>query len=182
LNKKPPSEIPALDQIREQVVKDYRYSQALNLARQAGMDFYPTLTNGLGQGKTLAAICASAKLQSVEAPPLSLSTRDLPEVENHVTLNQYKQLMITTPLGKASNFQMTTEGGLILYVKAKLPLDEAKVSASLPAFMNAVRQNRQNEAFNDWFRKEAEKGLRDTPLAQQQPAPTMSTAPKAKKS
>jgi hypothetical protein len=90
--------------------------------------------------------------------------------------------MITTPLGKASNFQMTTEGGLILYVKAKLPLDEAKMSASLPAFMNTVRQNRQNEAFNDWFRKEAEKGLRDTPLAQQQPAPAMSTAPKAKKS
>jgi hypothetical protein len=48
--------------------------------------------------------------------------------------------------------------------------------------MNTVRQNRQNEAFNDWFRKEAEKGLRDTPLAQQQPAPAMSTAPKAKKS
>jgi hypothetical protein len=182
LNKKLPSEIPVLDQIREQVVKDYRYSQALNLARQAGMDFYPTLTNGLAQGKTLAAICASAKLQLVEAPPLSLSTRDLPEVENHVTLNQYKQLMITTPLGKASNFQMTTEGGLILYVKAKLPLDETKMSASLPAFMNTVRQNRQNEAFNDWFRKEAEKGLRDTPLAQQQPAPTMSPAPKAKKS
>ena len=97
-------------------------------------------------------------------------------------MNQFKQLAFTTPPGKVSNFQMTTEGGLIVYVKAKLPLDEAKMTASLPAFSNAVRQNRQNEAFNDWFRKEAEKGLRDTPLARQQPAPTMGPAPNAKKS
>jgi hypothetical protein len=180
--KKLPSEIPSLEQIRDQVVKDFRYSQALNLARKAGTDFYPTLTNGLAQGKTLSAICASAKLQLVAVPPFSLSTRELPEVEDHVTLNQFKQLTFGTPPGKVSSFQMTTEGGLIVYVKAKLPLDEAKMNASLPAFMNAVRQNRQNEAFNDWFRKEAEKGLRDTPLARQQPAPSMGAAPNAKKS
>ena len=77
---------------------------------------------------------------------------------------------------------MTAEGGVIVYVKAKLPLDEAKMNASLPAFANDVRQSRQNEAFNDWFRKEAEKGLRDTPLARQQPPPAMGPGPKAKKS
>ena len=182
LSKKLPSEIPPLEQIRDQVVRDYRYSQALNLARQAGMDFYQTLTNGLAQGKTLSAVCAGAKLGLVEVSPFSLSTRELPEVEDHVALNQFKQLTYTTPLGKVSNFQMTTEGGAIVYVKAKLPLDESKMSTNMPAFMNAVRQSRQNEAFNDWFRKQAEKGLSDTPLARQQPAPTMGPGPKAKKS
>ena len=44
-------------------------------------------------------------------------------------------------------------------MKSKVPLDEAKITATLPAFLNAVRQSRQNEAFNDWFRREAEKGL-----------------------
>ena len=63
LNKKIPSEIPPLDQIRAQVVQDYQYSQALNLARKAGMDFYQTLTNGLAQGKTPAAICADGQTQ-----------------------------------------------------------------------------------------------------------------------
>ena len=181
-NNKLPSEIPTLDQIRNQVVADYKYSQALGLARKAGMDFYQTLTNGLAQGKTFSAVCASAKLQVAAVPPFSISSRDLPEVEDHVTLNQYKQITFTTQPGKVSNFQMTTEGGVIVYVKAKLPLDEAKMSASLPAFSNAVRQNRQNEAFNDWFRKEAEKGLRDTPLARQQAAPSMSPGPTPKRS
>ena len=66
-------------------------------------------------------------------------------------------------------------------MKSKLPLDEAKMNATLPAFANAVRNSRQNEAFNDWFRREAERGLRDTPLAKPQATPAMSSRPKAKK-
>jgi len=182
LGKKLPSEVPPLDQIRAQVVKDYQYNQALDAARKAGAAFYQTLTNGLAQGKTVAAICAEAKLQLVEVPPFSLSTRELPQVEDHLPLNQYKQIAFTAPLGKVSPFQMTTEGGVIVYVNSKLPLDEANMNASLPAFANSVRQSRQNEAFNDWFRREAEKGLRDTPLARPETPPALSPSPKAKKS
>jgi hypothetical protein len=42
--------------------------------------------------------------------------------------------------------------------------------------------SRQTEAFNQWFQKEAEKGLRDTPLARPPVSPSMSSAPNAKKS
>ena len=182
LVKKLPSEIPPLDQIRARVEQDYRLTQALNLARNAGAASYQMLTNGLAQGKTVEAICAEAKLQLVEMPPFSLSTRELPQVEERIALNQFKQIAYTSPLGKVSPFQMTTDGGIIVYVKSKLPLDEAKMNTSLPAFANYVRQSRQNEAFNDWFRREAEKGLRDTPLARPQTQPASSSSPRAKKS
>jgi len=181
LNKKIPSEIPPLDQIRAQVVSEYRHSQALNLARQTGMNFHQLLTNGVAQGKTPESVCAAAKLSLENLPPLSLSTRQLPAVEDHLSLNQFKQISFSTPVGKVSNFQMTPEGGIIVYVKSKLPLDEAKITANLPAFLNAVRLNRQSEAFSEWFRHEADKGLRDTPLARQQ-QPTMNPAPAARKS
>ena len=181
-NKKIPSEIPALDKIRARVEKDYQLGQAQDLARKAGLVFYPTLTNGLAQGKTVAALCADAKLQLVGLPPISISTRELEQVSEHLPLNQFKQLAFGTTVGKVSPFQMTTAGGVIVYVKSKLPLDEAKMITALPTFANAVRQNRQNEAFNSWFRKEAEKGLRDTPLARQEASPAMKAAPpKAKK-
>ena len=62
-------------------------------------------------------------------------------------------------------------------MRERLPLELAKMTAELPAFMNSVRQARQNEAFNDWFRKEAEKGLRDTPIFQK-PPPQMTGSPK----
>ena len=182
LAKKLPSQIPTLDEIRARVVRDYQFSQALNLARGAGTAFYHTLTNEMAQGKAVSAICAEAKHPLVEMPPFSLSTRELPQVEEHLPLNQYKQIAFTAPLGKVSPFQMTTDGGVIVYVKSKLPLDVTKMNESLPAFANYVRQSRQNEAFNDWFRKEAEKGLRDTPLARPQTPPALSTTSKAKKS
>jgi SurA N-terminal domain len=181
-DKKLPSEIPALDQIRPRVVKDYEHDRAHALAVGAGMAFYPTLTNDLAQGKPFASICLNAKLKPVPVPPVSLSTRALPAVEDQVSLNQYKQLAFTTPIGRPSPFQQTSDGGLIVFVKEKLPLDEAKMNASLPAFANYVRQNRQSEAFNDWFRKVADKGLRDTPLARPPTPPSMSSATKAKKS
>ena len=103
-------------------------------------------------------------------------------MEDHLPLNQYKQIAFTAPLGMVSPFQMTTEGGVIVYVKSKLPLDVANMTASLPAFANSVRQSRQNEAFNDWFRREMDKGLRDTPLAKPGTSPALRSSPKAKKS
>jgi len=135
----------------------------------------------LAKGKTFAAVCADAKLKPTEIPPFSLSTRDLPEIEDHVRINTLKELAFRTPAGRISEFQDTAEGGLILNVKSKLPLDENKMRTELPAFVSYVRQRRQEEAFEAWFRKEADKGLRDTPIArQQQPPPVM--APGAGKS
>ena len=182
LVQKIPSQIPPLEQIRGQVETDYKLSQALNLARQAGASFYVTLTNEMAKGKTVAAICSEAKVKLEDLPPFSLSTRSLPGVDEHLPLNQFKQMAFGTTVGKVSPFQMTAGGGAIVYVKAKLPLDEAKMTANLPAFANAVRQSRQNEVFNEWFNQEARKGLRDTPLAKPQtPPPAMSSAPKGKK-
>jgi hypothetical protein len=171
LDKKIPSEIPPLDRIRERVTEDFKYNQALNQARQAGASFYPVLTNELAQGKSFASICLNSKFKPIPLPPFSLSTQDLPDIEGRVSLNQVKQLAFSTPVGKPSNFQPTPDGGLILFVKTKLPLDQARMSAELPAFVNRLRMSRENEAFNEWFRKEAERGLRDTPALRQQPPP-----------
>ena len=172
LNKKIPSEIPPLDQIRERVVLDYKHVQALMKARMTGADFHRTLTNSMAQGKSFAAACVEAKLKPVALPPFSLSTRSLPDVD--VSMDQLKQLAFGTAPGKVSGFQGTRDGGIILYVKAKLPLDEARMQADLPAFMRQERQKRQDEAFHLWFSKQASTALRDTPIARpQQPPPAM---------
>lgn len=172
-----PREIPTLEKIHDQVVADYKYSQALILARKTGFEFAHSLTNSLGQGKSFDAACADAKLKSVTLPPFSISTRSLPEAEDHIQLNGsrtqmgLKDIAFSTIPGKASGFHPTSEGGIILYVKSKLPLDEAKMKSELPAFTSYVRQSRSREAFDAWFRKEAEKGLRDIPYFQQKQAP-----------
>ena len=44
------------------------------------------------------------------------------------------------------------------------------MKTDLPAFTATLRQIRHNDAFNEWFRKQAEEGLRTTALAQMQAA------------
>lgn len=172
-----PRETPTLDQVRDKVVSDYKHSQATMQAQFAGRSFYQTLTNGLAQGKAFTNLCAEAHLKTLELPPFSISTRAVPEIEDFVSLTQLKQMAFSTTPGKVSNFQSTPEGGLILYVKNKLPLDESKAKADLPTFIASVRRSRQQEAFEDWFRKQEEKGLADTPVGQAKNPPTMSAPP-----
>lgn len=175
LNKKLPSENPTFDFIRDQVEADYKRNEARNAARRAGAQFSQTLSNSLAQGKSFTALCTNASLKPVNLPPFSLSTREVPEAEDHISLDGrfgLKEIAFSTPPGTASGFQTTADGGMVLFVKARLPIDQAKMKADLPAFMAYVRQNRQTEAFNTWFNKEMQKGLIDTPLArppQQQP-------------
>ena len=67
---------------------------------------------------------------------------------------------------------------MIVYVKARLPLDETKLKTDLPAFTAMLRQYRQNDAFNEWFRKNAEEGLRSTAFTQLQPSEMRGAPPK----
>ncbi|MFO1487112.1 MAG: SurA N-terminal domain-containing protein [Verrucomicrobiota bacterium] len=169
-NKRIPSEIPPLAQILSRVEADCKITQAARLARQAGTQFAITLTNGLAQGKTFAGICTDAKVKPTLVPPFSLSTRELPEVEDHITLNQFKQIVFDTQPGKSSGFVPTREGGVVVLVQQHLPIDEAKLRADMPEFLKNVRQARQNEAINLWYRREAERSLRGTLLQQRQAA------------
>src|SRR6185295_7501105 len=112
--KKIPSEIQPLDRIRERVTADFRFTQAIQMARQAGTNFSAALTAGLAAGKTFSAVCDEAKVKPVALPPFSLATRTLPELEERVSLPQLKQIAFKTPVGKTSNFVPTIEGGLVL--------------------------------------------------------------------
>jgi hypothetical protein len=171
LDKRLPSEIPPLDQIRTRVTEDFKTYQAITQARTEGAAFYSTLTNEMAKGRTFAAVCLGAKLKPISLPPFSLSTQDVPEVDGRVSMNQLKQMAFSTPVGKASVFQPTPEGGFILYVNSKLPMDIARMNEELPAFIGRVRANRENDAFQQWLRSESQKGLRDVPMLQQAPPP-----------
>ena len=157
-----PSTIPPLAELHSQVQADAQYNQAGMMARSQGLMFAHTATNGLASGKTFAGICTDAKVKPTVLPPFSLNTRELSEVEGLLELNQLKQVVFDTQPGKVSNFYPTRMGGVVVYVQQQLPVDEAKMRAEMPEFVKAVRQQRQNEAVNFWYRREAEKSLRDT--------------------
>ena len=164
-----PSENPPFATVKERVESDFKLSQATQTARNTGGMFAQSATNGLAQGKAFTALAADVKAKPILLPPFSLSTRKLEEVEDHISLQQFMQVAFSTPVGEVSQFVPTMAGGMVLYVKDKLPLDEKKVTAELPEFINLLRQARQREAFEQWFNHEAPQALSDTPVVRRQP-------------
>jgi len=173
LDKKIPRETPPLDQIRDRVTADYKRAQAMRMAQQDAAGLAASATNGFAQGKSFTNICAEANVKMLPLPPFSISTRSLKEVEDSVPLSQVKQAAFGTSPGKVAPVVPTSEGAMVLYVAAKLPLAPANEAKDLPTYLAQLRRTRQQEAFDEWLRRQAETGLRDTPLARPKPPPAL---------
>lgn len=156
---KVPSEIQPLDKIKDKVTSDYRNFMATDLARKAGQAFHITLTNGLAAKKAFADICAAEKVKILDLPPIAASTRSLTNLDSRVNLRVLQSIALDMAVGTVSPFraaQPPIEGGYIVYAKSRPAISEAKLKEELPSFVNQIRNLRQNEAFQQWFRKQVE--------------------------
>jgi hypothetical protein len=152
-----PGENPTFEKVQDKVTADFKNAQALDLARKAGTNFQATLfTSLLQSNKSFAAICSEAKLPTVTLPPFSATTTTLTNLDERINLRRLQELGFELKPGQSSSFVTGPDGGWILYVRARLPFDEAKVKEELPKFVATLRQYRQGEAFNRWFSKQAE--------------------------
>ena len=159
LKGKIPSELQPLDKIKDKVTADYKTFMALEQLRKAGQAFQVTLAISLAAKKSFADICAAEKIKVIDIPPISAGTRSLTNVDARVSLRVLQSLALDMEVGKASQFvsaQPPTEGGFIVYAKSRPAIDDAKLKAELPAFVSQMRVYRQNEAFQQWFRKQVE--------------------------
>ena len=156
---KVPSELQPLEKVQDKVTADYKNFMALEMARKAGQSFQTNLTNGLAMKKSFAEICVSEKVKVIDLPPFSSSSSGLTNLDERISLRLLQSVASEMEVGKASSFlpaQPPSEGGFTLYVKARPPIDEAKLKAELPDFVNRVRVYCHNEAFQQWFRKQVE--------------------------
>lgn len=177
-NKLLPSEQPSFESIREKVTADYRFIEAAMKAQQQAVEFQATATNGLATGKSFAEICGKAGIKPVSLTPFSLSTRELPEIEKQLDLSMLKRVAFETTPGHVGQVLPSADGAAVVYIQAKLPVDETKMRANLPEFTRSVHQVRRSEVFNEWFRREAEKAFSTLPYFQQKQAQLQGTAGK----
>ncbi len=150
-----PGEIPPLASVADKVAVDYRLSVALAAARRAGEQFDAGVTNAVLDAKAFVKAAEAAKGRAEMLPPFSLSTQEAPEaIKDRVGLDMLKQVAFTTMVGKTSRFVPTEDGGFVVYVTARSPVDEAKLKKELPDFLAYLRQVRESEAMNAWFNRE----------------------------
>jgi hypothetical protein len=148
---------PPLEEISEKVTNDYKNFMAQDMARKTGMAFGTNVTNGLALKKSFEEICKAENVKAVDVPPFSDVTQSLTNFDARINVRLLQNLSREMEIGKATSYvPFSQEAGLVLYVKGRPKLDDAKVQAALPEFMGQLRIYRQNEAFQQWFRKQAE--------------------------
>lgn len=164
-----PSRQESYAEVKDKALDDYKRTQAFTLMYQDATSFHTKATNELAKGKSLDEVAAQSGLKVVTLPPVSLRTESLTNLDSNLDIRRLRSSLFTLEPGKVSNFNPNPPvGGYIAYVKQKLPIDEAKLKTDLPKFMAEIRYQRQNEVFNNWFRKEYEKAVATFPLLNQQ--------------
>jgi peptidyl-prolyl cis-trans isomerase D len=159
-----PSEMPTYDQVKDKVLEDFKEAQALEMARNAGRAFHTTLTNGLALKKSFLELATEAGVKTLIVPPFSPANADsLTNFSLSLNPRMLSSVASDLEIGGASSFIPHPQGGLIAYLSAKIPVSDEKVKAELPEFIGRLRAYRQNEAFNAWFRRQAEQAKLSMP-------------------
>ena len=167
LDKKLDTTIPPLDQIRDQVTQDYKMLQATLLAQRAGTNFTAEVAKQLAAGQNFATVSIAAGLHPEQLPQFSLSSQEMPELAGRASIGQIQHAAFGTAVGHAGNFEETGDGGFVVYVQSRLPLDQTAMKTDLPQFTAGLRRQRESEAFNQWVQVEANHQLINTPVYQQ---------------
>ena len=156
LKKRIARELQPLETVRARLTEDYKQSEALKAMRTEGDRLQTAITNGLAQGKSFDAVCTAAGVKATRLSPFSPATRAMPELEGKVSFGFVQNVAEGLEVGKASGFRALAESGFIVYLRARLPVDEAKMKTELPEYLNRLREQRQMAAFAEWFQTESQ--------------------------
>jgi hypothetical protein len=186
-----PSQDQTFAQVQAKVTDDFKREKAFEIARATGQQFYVKALGALSQGKSFNDVAAANNVKPVTLPSFSLASAQPTNIETTV---EFKQLEKSNPPvahlisgrqefqqlvenvyslqpGKISAYVPTMEGGYVVYLKARQPVDPAKLQKELPDYVARLREQRQNAAFGEWFQHQ----LQDMRLVvPQQPKQPMS--------
>jgi hypothetical protein len=158
-----PSQVQPLSAVRDKVIADYMQGMALEKAKDAGKRFESELQAGMSQGKTFDTMCAAQFVHPTKLTPFTMMTQSIPELTNKVEFTQLQEMAGKMQPGQATPFMPTPDGGILFYVKARLPADDALVKQNLPAYIDRMREQLQVAAFQEWFGKEYHDHFRAPP-------------------
>jgi hypothetical protein len=133
------------------------YYDATNLIAKANAGLAAVGTNGLPLGQTFEEIATREGFKVEMLPPISRATESVTNLDERLDVNRLKSVLLSLEPGKVSGYSPNPpDGGYVVYMRGKLPMDDAKLRAELPAFLAKLRYEKQNLLFNIWFSKQAE--------------------------
>ncbi len=152
-----PGRFEPFEAVKDKVAEDYKRYTAFTLAYADATNFVGKATNLLAQGKTFEEAAIASKLKVESLPPVSRNTESITNLDEQIDVRRLKSVLLSLEPGRMSGFNPNPpDGGYVVYSRAKLPFDEARMRAELPKFLSELRYRKQAEIFNRWFSKEVE--------------------------
>lgn len=152
-----PSELPPFESVEDKVTEDYKMTEARKLITTAAMSFTMMASNQVAAGRPFKEVCEAAGAVYQDLVPFTpSSTPPLEGLDPAFNLRTLQRTVAEMEAGEISQFLPNRDGGYVLYLEARKPVEPAQMAEGLPEFAENVRQYRQNQAFDMWFRKAAE--------------------------
>jgi hypothetical protein len=150
-----PSELPSFESVKQQVVDDYRRSEALRLCREAGQAFATSVTNALASGKSFEAAAQAAGYSVTKVPPFDRDPKSSVEgLPPQLDASSLRANVFDLTPGHASSYVPAREGGYVAYLEKLMPASEEETKKELPQFVEELRRRGASEAFNHWLTKQ----------------------------
>jgi hypothetical protein len=152
-----PSELPALDAIKDRVIADYKRTEAMKLVRDAANAFLNSVTNSPNKSEEFAKLATQNGVSFVDLAPFSRDPRSSIEgLPPQVNSSSLRSTVFELGEGQTSNYMPGGEGGYVAYVEKFLPAADDEVKKEMPEFLDELRRRNASEAFNDWFAHEVQ--------------------------
>ena len=170
LKEKIPGRFEPYEAVVSKVTEDYKRYTAFTLGYAEATNFIARATNALARGKTFEEAALQSNLKVETLPPISKSTESLTNLDEQLDVRRLKSVVLSLEPGKVSSYiPNPPNGGYVVYLRGKLPFDEAKLREELPKFTSELRYHKQNEIFNRWFNKQVEQAKLPLPNRAKRP-------------
>ncbi len=150
-----PNQAQSLSAVREKVYADFRMQKAYDMVKMDAENFDAAAQIGLAKGENFDAIAAAQHLKPKVLSHYAITSKGIPEVPDRGDFESLQSSTFNLPTGKCSQFIPTEEGGMIAYVRSRLPVDAAMMARELPAYLSRMRDQRQVAAFQEWFQRQS---------------------------
>ena len=143
-----PSKQLTLDEAKPQVIALLKQDHARAQINEQAAAARKKIEAALTAKKSFADAAQAAGQKAETVPSFSLAEHDIDIPDADAILGK----AVSMQPGQLSEFIPTTDGGLLVYVANREPIDEAKFKIAAPAITQILERHKQLLAFGEWLR------------------------------
>jgi len=141
-----PSEVPAFEEVKTQVVDRIKRQRALEAAVKEGHELDTKVKDAVAGGKGFANVCASFGLKTRTFGPFTLSE----ETTNFPSADRVKEVALGMTTNAVSDFIPTATGGLFFHLKERTPAKPEDFDKDKKQFEAQLFEQNAQALFQDW--------------------------------